>query len=179
MNGIEKISHRCRNIVMMDPHLFDDSSKRLEPKIPNVIKFLKTLHVNNDITNCHLSIITWRDLNKGGSDALYERKITEIKDGVGNPNLIVSVFAYGKKHVFEGNRRFITDYALMDAQHIFDRNNASISVNFLFDGAGIKQNFKETNDLLKRIKDVYKNEPKMSGLITQKFGNMLDNKLFD
>jgi hypothetical protein len=175
MNGIEAIEHRCRNMILLDPHIFEDTdTDNYEPKIPNLVRFLKVLNLNNNSTKCHLSIIT----KNPESDPLVNKKIKAIKDGLGNQELEISVFCHKKKNEFEGNRRFITDYALMDAQHIFDRDNASLSANFMFDGDNIKRNYNEVNEFLDRIKVTYNKNVRKIGFVTYKFQNILNNQLF-
>lgn len=172
MNGIDVIKHRCRNIIILDPYLFEDQPN-MEPKIPNLIKLLNELYLNNTNSNCYLSILIQNPEN----DNLVNSKIQSILIGINNPKLIISVYAHNKGK-FKNNRHIITDYSIMDCQHIFDRDDASISCDFLYDGE-INTSFKRVNSLLEKIRDSYNNDPNNIGLITYKFGNILDNGLFE
>lgn len=170
MNGIECIKHRCRNIVLIDPYMFEDQPN-FEPKIPNLILFLDQLYQNNSNVECYLSIIT----NKMDNDALFERKIKEIKTGLSSIKLDISVYAHQKPH-FNNNRHIITDYSIIDYQHLFDRDDASISVNYLYDN-NVSENFLRAKYLKDKIIKYYKEDPKKVGLITLKFGDILQNNL--
>lgn len=172
MNGIDVINHRCKNILILDPYLFDDRPN-MEPKIPNVIKLLNELYINNNNANCHLSIVT----DNPNNNNLITAKIQSIHDGLNNPNLIISVYCHSNGK-FKNNRHIITDYSITDCQHIFDRDDASISCDFFYDGE-INSSFTRVNDLLKKIRNSYSNDPTNMGVITLKFGNLLDNGLFD
>ncbi|MBR9833509.1 hypothetical protein GYB57_15300 [bacterium] len=180
LNGIEAIRHRCRNIVLIDPYIFEDVDKDgYVPKIPNVIKFLKNLYLDNSDASCYLTVITKKP--KGTDESSFLNKVERIKSQVGNPNLEISVFGHKESNYFEGNRRIITEYALMDAQHVFDRDNASLSANFLLDGDNIKTNFKNVSAILDRIKKSYLDY--QSNFIkrrkeTYMLGSLLDNELF-
>lgn len=170
MQGIECIKHRCRNIVLIDPYIFEDQPN-FEPKIPNLILFLDQLYQNNSNVRCHLSIIT----NKMDNDVLFQRKIREIETGLSGVQLDVSVYAHDKPH-FNNNRHVITDYSIIDYQHLFDRDDASISVNYLYDN-NVSDNFLRARDLKDKIIEYYRNAPQKVGLITYKFGDILQNNL--
>ena len=172
MNGIEVIKHRCRNIIVVDPYLFDDLERK-EPKIPNLIKLLNELYIANINLVCHLSLLVTNPEN----DTKINTKINLIKSGINNPNLNISVYAH-KKNLFDNNRHILTDYSIIDLQHIFDRDNASISCDFLYD-YNIKDSFDRINKLIENIRDNYNAVPTSIGTITNKFGNILDNGLFE
>ena len=93
MDGIECIKHRCRNVVLVDPYIFEDTPN-LTPKIPNLITFLKELYLDNTSSSCYLSIVT----NNKDNDALFNRKIHEIMTGLSNINLSISVYAHDKPY---------------------------------------------------------------------------------
>lgn len=172
MVGIDVIKHRCRNILIIDPYLFEDREKMI-PKIPNVIKLLKELYFDNINSNCHLSLL----INNPENNGKVEAKIQAIFDGMNNPNLQISVYAH-KEGLFRNNRHIITDYSIIDCQHIFDRDDASISFSSLYDGE-INNSFIRVNNLLEKIRDNFKSDPDHKGLIKYKFGNILDNGLFE
>ena len=172
MNGIEVIKHRCKNILILDPYLFIDQPN-MQPKIPNVIKLLNELYLNNSNTSCHLSIVT----DNPNNNNLITAKIQSIHDGLNNPNLTISVYSHSSGK-FRNNRHIITDYSITDCQHVFDRDDDSISCDFLYDGE-INSSFTRVNDLLKKIRISYNNDPVSIGVITMKFGNLLDNGLFE
>ena len=172
MNGIEVINHRCRNIIVVDPYLFEDLDNKM-PKIPNLIKLLNELYIDNINSVCHLSLL----VNNPENDNKIRSKMNLISNSINNPNLSVSVYAHKKNH-FDNNRHIMTDYSVIDLQHIFDRDNASISCDFLYD-YNIKGSFERVNKLLENIRDKYNAAPTSVGIITNKFGNILDNGLFD
>ncbi|MFC4691266.1 hypothetical protein ACFO5T_12580 [Dokdonia genika] len=171
MNGIDCIRHRCRNVIIVEPYLFQDQHN-FEPKTPNLIKLLKELYLDNDETNCYLSIIT----NMQNNDGKFKSKIKQIIDGVGNANLEVSVYAHNEG-LFKNNRHFITDYCIIDVQHLFDRDEASISANYLYDG-DISSNFLRVQKLRGKIIKCFNEDPEKMGVFTKKFGNILNNPLF-
>lgn len=171
MNGIECAKHRCRNVIIMEPYMFEDQHN-FEPKIPNLLLLLKELYLDNDKTNCFLSIIT----NKQDNNAKFNSKIQQIRDGMGNVNLEVSVYAH-REGLFHNNRHFITDYSIIDSQHLFDRDDASVSVNYLYDG-DINSNFLRVQKLKDKILLNYNKDPEKMGVYTRKFGNILNNPLF-
>ena len=171
MVGIDAINHRCRNVLIIDPYLFEDQPI-MEPKIPNVIKLLKELYFDNTNSDCHLSIL----INNPGNNAKVESKITAIKDGINNPNLKISVYAH-KVGLLKNNRFLITDYSIIDSQHLFDRD-ASISFASLYYDE-INKNFTRVNNLLQIIRKSYIEDPTNKGLITYKFGDILENGLFE
>lgn len=170
MNGIERLNHRCRNVVIIDPYLFCDQHN-FEPKIPNLLILLKELYLDNANTDCNLSIIT----NSEDNNAKFERKINEIKAGLDNVNLKISVYGH-REGLFNNNRHFITDYSIIDVQHLLDRDNASISVNYLYDG-DVESNFKRVKILIDKIILNYRRDPAQMGLFKRKFGNLLENNL--
>jgi hypothetical protein len=172
MNGIVVIKHRCKNVLIIDPYLFEDQDK-MEPKIPNLIKLLNELYLNNSNATCHLSLL----VNNLNNDNQVIAKTNLLTAGVNNPNLVISVYAH-KKNLFDNNRHIMTDYSIIDLQHIFDRDNASISCDFLYDH-NIKDSFQRINKLLENIRDKYNAVPTKIGLITNKFGNILENGLFE
>jgi hypothetical protein len=171
MNGIECIKHRCRNVIVIEPYIFEDQPK-FEPKTPNLIRFLKELYLHNDKTQCHLSIITTEQDN----DVKFKSKIKQIADGLGNINLDISIYTH-KKGLFQNNRHFITDYSIIDSQHLFDRDGASVSVNFLYHG-DINANFLRVQKLKEQILFNYSKDPIKMGVYTRKFGDILNNPLF-
>jgi hypothetical protein len=170
MQGIECIKHRCRNVIIIDPYIFEDQPN-LQPKIPNLIKFLLELYLNNGSANCFLSIIT----NHQDNDAKFNSKIQEISAGIKNPNLQISVYAHDKPH-FRNNRHVITDYSIIDYQHLFDRDDASISMSFLYDG-NVSDNFTRVQILKAKIISNFKKDPAKMGVYTRKFGDILENNL--
>lgn len=172
MNGIEVINHRCRNIIVIDPYLFEDLDNK-KPKIPNLIKLLNELYIDNISSICHLSLLVTNPEN----DNKIKAKISLISNGINNPNLSISVYAH-KKNLFDNNRHILTDYSIIDLQHIFDRDNASVSCDFLYD-YNIKDSFERINKLLENIRDNYNAAPTSIGTITNKIGNILDNGLFE
>lgn len=172
MKGVECIKHRCRNVIIIDPYIFEDQPK-FEHKIPNVVKFLNELYLNNNKTNCYLSIIT----NNQDNNTKFNSKIEEIADTISNPNLKISVYAHDKPH-FKNNRHVITDYSIIDYQHLFDRDDASISVSFLYDG-DVSENFSRVQELKSKIKYNYNRDPEKIGTYIRKFGNILENKLLN
>jgi hypothetical protein len=171
MVGINSINHRCRNALIIDPYLFEDQS-RMEPKIPNVIKLLKELYFDNTNSDCHLSLL----INNPGNNGKIESKIKAIKEGINNPKLKISVYAH-KEGLLKNNRFLITDYSIIDSQHLFDRD-ASISFASLYDGE-INKNFIRVNNLLEIIKEDFNTTPIHIGTIKYKFDNILDNGLFE
>lgn len=170
MQGIECIKHRCRNVIIIDPYIFEDQPN-LQPKTPNLIKFLLELYLNNGSANCFLSIIT----NHQDNDAKFNSKIQEISAGIKNPNLQISVYAHDKPH-FRNNRHVITDYSIIDYQHLFDRDDASISMSFLYDG-NVSDNFTRVQILKAKIISNFKKDPAKMGVYTRKFGDILENNL--
>lgn len=170
MNGCEKFHHKTKNVIIIDPYIFDDASEKLEPKIPNVIRLLKVFELHNKNVNAHLSIIT----NNLNNNTLFERKMKEINDGLKNPKLTISVFAH-KDKIFQQNRHIITDYFFMDLQHVFDRDNGSISGAFLFDNS---DNFLRSKHLLQKIKNEYINQSEKTGLVVNKYGDLMLNGIF-
>ena len=72
----------------------------------------------------------------------------------------------------------MTDYSIIDLQHIFDRDNASVSCDFLYD-YNIKDSFERINKLLENIRNNYNAVPTSIGKITNKFGDILENGLFE
>ena len=171
MNGVECLNHRCRNVIIVEPYIFEDQHN-FEPKTPNLIRLLKELYLHNDKSNCFLSIVT----NKQDNDSKFKSKIKQIKDGVGNINLEVSIYAH-KLGLFNNNRHFVTDYSIIDAQHVFDRDDASVSANFLYDG-NFNSNFLRVQKLKDKIIANFNNDPEKMGVFTRKFGNILNNPLF-
>lgn len=172
MVGIDCVKHRTRNLIIIDPYIFEDQHN-FEPKIPNLIILLKELYLDNDNTNCFLSIIT----NKQDNNAKFKSKIEQIRDGIGNVNLEISVYAHNEG-LFKNNRHFITDYSIIDSQHLFDRDDASVSVNYLYEGE-IQANFLRVQKINDKIIANFKNDPEKMGLFTRKFGNILKNPLFN
>lgn len=170
MKGIECVKHRCKNVVLVDPYIFEDQAN-FTPKIPNLIVFLQELYLHTSNKRCYLSIIT----NNQDNDALFSAKIKEIKDGLNNVNLSISVYAHNRPH-FNNNRHVITDYSIIDYQHLFDRDDASVSVNYLYDGI-VADNFSRAQILKAKIINHYNQDPKKIGLYTRKFGDILENKL--
>jgi hypothetical protein len=171
MVGIGAINHRCRNALIIDPYLFEDQPK-MEPKIPNVIKLLKELYFDNTNSDCHLSVL----INNPGNNGKVEAKIKSITEGINNPKLKVSVYAH-KEGLLKNNRFLITDYSIIDSQHLFDRD-ASISFASLYHDE-INKNFIRVNNLLEIIRKSYTGDPINKGLITYKFGDILENGLFE
>ena len=169
MQGIECIRHRCRNVILIDPYIFVDHDN-LEPKIPNLITFLKELFIDNAQSLCFLSIITTNEDNNNK----FNSKITEISDGMNNANLNISVYGHSKG-LFNSNRHVITDYSIMDYQHLFDRK-ASVSVSFLYDGE-ISNNFLRVQELKQQIIRNYNKDPEKMGIYIRKFGDILENNL--
>lgn len=177
MNGIESVSHRCRNVIIIEPYIFaPKGSSNLVPKIPNVIKFLKTLYMDNVNVSRHISIFYHR--NSEPRADVIEKKMNEIKEGLGGGDFLkISAFGH-EDNLFEGNRHVITDYSIMDLQHPFDRNNSSISINFLYD-KNIVQSFERVRTILEIGMKNYK-ELKTDSFGEQKvkFEDVLENKLF-
>lgn len=171
MVGINAINHRCRNVLIIDPYLFEDQPK-MEPKIPNVIKLLRELYFDNLNSDCHLSML----INNHENNGKVEAKIKAISEGINNPNLKISVFVH-KQGLLNNNRYLITDYSITDCQHLFDRD-ASISFASLYEGE-INKSFMRVNNLLEKIKMDFSKTPNNIGTIKYKFGNILDNGLFD
>jgi hypothetical protein len=171
MIGIDSINHRCRNALIIDPYLFEDQVRK-EPKIPNIIKFLKEIFFENIDCECHLSILITNPNNNGK----VESKIKAIKEGINNPNLKISVYAH-REGLLENNRYIITDYSIIETQHLFDRD-ASISFLSLYDGE-INKNFIRVNNLLEKIKNDYIKTPINTATIKNKFDDILDNGLFE
>jgi hypothetical protein len=170
MTGIECIKHRCRNVVLVDPYIFEDQPN-FALKIPNLITFLKELYLDNSKTICYLSIIT----NNKDNNALFNSKIKEISDGINNVKLNISVYAHDRPH-FKNNRHVITDYSIIDYQHLFDRDDASVSVNYLYDGI-VSDNFSRAQILKTKIINNYNKDPQKMGLLIRKFGDILENNL--
>ena len=175
MKGIDKIRHRCRNVVLIDPYIFAPigSKDKNVPKIPNLIKLLKELFLDNTNVECYLSVLYHRD--SVGHSAV-QGKIDEINNGLDNPNLKISAFGHGD-NLFQSNRHLVTDYSIMDLQHPFDRDDSSISSNFLYD-RDIKESFKRVKKLLDIGKTSFSSTRDSLGLQKVKFGNLLQNKLF-
>jgi len=171
MLGIDAINHRCRNVLIIDPYLFEDQPK-MEPKIPNVIKLLKELYFDNINSDCHLSVL----INNPENNGKVEAKIKAITDGINNPKLKISVYAHNEG-LLKNNRFLITDYSIIDCQHLFDRD-ASISFASLYDGE-INKSFIRVNNLLEKIKKDFNTTPIHIGTIKYKFDNILDNGLFE
>lgn len=171
MVGIDSINHRCRNAVIIDPYLFEDQPKK-EPKIPNIIKFLKEIYFDNTNSDCHLSIL----INNPENNGKIESKIKAIKEGINNPKLKISVYAH-REGLLDNNRHIITDYSIIDTQHLFDRD-ASISFSSLYDGE-VNKNFIRVNNLLEKIKNDYIKTPVNIATIKYKFDDILDNGLFE
>lgn len=169
MDGVECIKHRCKNVVLVDPYIFEDSPN-LTPKMPNLITFLKELYLDNTTSPCFLSIVT----NNKDNDGLFNSKINQILSGLSNVNLSISVYAHDKPH-FNNNRHVLTDYSIIDLQHLFDRD-ASISANYLYDG-NVSDNFDRAKILKTKIIEKYNNDPEKMGLNTRKFGDILENNL--
>jgi len=169
--GIEMIKHKCRNVILIDPYIFDDQEgRRFVPKIPNLCKLLEVLFQNSK-SKCFLTIVT---KNKE-KDSLFLRKIDEIKKFI-SVNLDVSVLTH-KNDEFNNNRHLITDYSISDLQHIFDRDNAKISCQFLYND-NIENNFDEINDLIVKIYNLNINTPESIGICKYKFNSILENPLF-
>jgi hypothetical protein len=173
MTGIEKIEHRCKNIVLLEPYIFTPSNSRDKvPKIPNLVKLLKQLFIHDRSIHCNLAIVT----SRSQSEKLINDGIDDIKNQLNNPLLEVCVYKHAEG-AFQDNRHIVTDYSIMDLQHMFDRDNASISINYSYDG-DIKTSFTRINSLLDRIKKSYQSDPPKFGLETVKFGELLSNALF-
>lgn len=174
MNGIEKIAHRCRNVLIVDPYLFRDSSNKAL-KVPNIVKFLKLLGLDNESVQCHFSaIVMYED-----ETISIKKKIEEIEGFIGNPNLKVSVYAIqdskGRKPKFMGaNRYFMTDYCFGEYQHIFDRVG-SLSANFFHENSTF--DYTTMDYCINEIRKKYIVDAKKIGLIQQKFGDILENPL--
>jgi hypothetical protein len=88
--------------------------------------------------------------------------------------LSISVYAHDKPH-FNNNRHVLTDYSIIDLQHLFDRD-ASISANYLYDG-NVSDNFDRAKILKTKIIEKYNNDPQKIGVSTRKFGDILENNL--
>lgn len=175
MNGIDKIKHRCRNVVLIEPYIFAPlgSKEKNVPKIPNFAKLLKELFLDNSSAVCHLSILYHRD---SVIHSLVQGKIDEIKNEMNNVNLEVTAFGHAA-NLFQGNRHLITDYSIMDLQHPFDRDDSSISANFLYD-RDIRESFQRVKKILDIGKGAFSSAPASFGLQQIKFGDMNENKLF-
>lgn len=170
MNGIDCLNHRCRNVIIIEPYIFEDQHD-FEPKIPNLIVLLKELYLHNDKSKCFISIIT----NNQDNDLKFKSKIKEIEEGLKNSKLEISVYAHDKG-LFNNNRHFITDYSIIDTQHLLDRDDASVSVNYLYDG-DINLNFLRVQKLKDKIISNFKKDPEKIGVYTRKFGDILKNPL--
>ncbi len=116
-------------------------------------------------------------INNPENNGKVEAKIKSIEEGIGNPKLKISVYAH-KEGLLKNNRYLITDYSIIDFQHLFDRDDASISFSSLYDGEIIK-NFIRVNNILEKIKNDYNKTPINIATIKYKFGNILDNGLFE
>jgi len=163
--GLELLKHKCRNIILIEPYIFKDSETAKRANLCTLIKEL----FQNTKEKCYLSIITKQ--NEGGKDKLYKKIISEIKESLNLYDLELSVFI-PEKDKFNSNRHLITDYSISDLQHLFDRDNATISCEFLYNN-DILKNFEIINNLFKRIKDEIKN----NGTNAIRYGNILENPL--
>jgi hypothetical protein len=168
--GINRIKHKCRNVILIDPYIFDDqNSKKFVPKIPNLCLLLKLLFQSSKL-KCFLTIVT----KNNEKDNLFFRKIDEIKQMI-STDLEVSVLTH-KRDEFNNNRHLITDYSLSDLQHIFDRDLAKISCQFLYSDF-IENNFEEVNVLLSKICNLNNNTLECIGNTRYKFGSVSSNPL--
>lgn len=178
------IFHECKNVILIDPYVFANGFKKQK----SLVNLLDTcFSYKNDYARRHLTIIsefpfTDKDFVK---NKILNQYLSSLSEDLKLPKENITLI----RHVgseFNGNRHLITDYALMDLQHIFDRNNGVISGLFLYNNK-VDRNFAQANVLIDKIKrlnattNVKYTEADNEKFkdINIKFGDILNNPLFD
>ena len=100
--------------------------------------------------------------------------------------LNLSVYLSNSNKLTGGDRKIITNYNHCETGHPFDRLT-TITSDYLFTDTDldyrrrintIRNKYNEVNSLLARLKQNYSSSPPTCGLIKLKFGNILENKIF-
>ncbi|MFT4646101.1 MAG: hypothetical protein ACI8ZX_002526 [Planctomycetota bacterium] len=176
--------HYCKNIILIDPYLFSAGFKKQQ----SLINFLDTcFNYKNENADKNLTLIT--EFPTKGGDCVKNKILNNylinlsVKLKIKKENITLL------RHVgneFQGNRHLITDYALMDLQHVFDRDDGVVT-GLYFYNENIENNFEQANVLISKIKDLYNvtNEEYSEAADTAlrhnklKLGNILNNPLFN
>ncbi|WP_055445546.1 hypothetical protein [Lacinutrix himadriensis] len=178
--------HECKNIILIDPYIFANEFKKKN----SLINFLTTcFNYKNRSAEKNLTIISEFPTNTGHPDFVKNKIVNQylliLSESLNIPKNNITIL----RHVgseFQGNRHVITDYALMDLQHVFDRDNGVVSGLYFYNNE-IDKNFVKANTYIKKIKDLneksnekydeaHDEKLKQNNL---KFGNILNNPLFN
>lgn len=119
---VEKIKHPCSSLIIIDKYLFEDTPKR-QPKIPNLIHFLKHLIPAGLSIPFELDIF----IKNPENNAKVESKFNQILAAFPNK---LSLHIYAPKTVNHRDRCLITNYSVITIGHPFDDDQTSISCNF-------------------------------------------------
>lgn len=158
--------HLCKNIVLIDPYIFANDFKKSE----SLFNFFENCFgFNNKQVLKHITIIS--SFPTEGRDLIKNKKAEEFRKRIAdkfNMNIEnISVLRLLNDE-FNGNRHLITDYALMDLQHILDREGIVTGL-FLYNNE-IDKNFIQANELISKIK-------KLNNLYSEKYDKAADNNL--
>jgi hypothetical protein len=180
---ISNTYHLCKNIVLIDPYIFADDFKKSD----SLFNFLEScFSFNNKQVLKYITIVS--SFPTDGKDLVQNKKIEEFRKRIAdkfNMNMEnISVLRLLQDE-FNGNRHLITDYALMDLQHILDREGV-VSGLFLYNN-DIDENFIKANKLIDKIKKLNQNytekhETAASNSLKHnrfKFGDISNNPLLN
>lgn len=173
--------HFTKNIILIDPYIFSNNFKKKN----SLVNFLNTcFNFKNNKIEKNFTIIsefpTTKDVVK---NKILQKYLSELASELKMKNENITLF----RHIgteFGSNRHLITDYALMDLQHAFDRPCVISGLYFYNDDIG--KNFNEVNNLLNEIKSSEKKwsetNPELKDQALKfnkiKIGNILNNPLF-
>lgn len=173
--------HQTKNIILIDPYIFSNNFKKKN----SLINFLDTcFNFKNNKTEKNFTIVsefpTTKDVIK---NKILINYLSELAGELNMKSENITLF----RHIgteFGSNRHLITDYALMDLQHAFDRPCVISGLYFYNDNIG--KNFNEVNNLLEKIKNSEKKWSETNPDIKDqalkhnkiKIGNILNNPLF-
>lgn len=177
--------HHTKNIILIDPYIFSNNFK----KGNSLVNFLDTcFNFKNNNIEKHLTLITDCPTDIKNIDYVENKIVLKYLEFLSNELNISKENLTLLRHVgkkFEGNRHLITDYALIELQHVFQEDNSPITGLFLYND-NIDANFNQVNYLIKRIIDLHNDsdikyedaaDPKVKHS-NLKFGNILNNPLF-
>jgi hypothetical protein len=140
--------------------LFEDSSK-YQPKIPNLIAFLKQLIPSNLTKPFEIDII----INNPENNDLVQSKNKQILDAFSNK---ISLHIYALRSIQEdADRYFITNYGVFAIGHPFDRPT-NVSSSFFPSNnnkEAIKSSYNTWLNKIKLAKDLINKTPPNYGLI--------------
>jgi len=182
---ITNIYHECKNIVLIDPYIFAHDFK----KERSLVNFLDTcFNFKNKTVNKKLTIVTvfptgFRDRVNNNTINKY---ILNLSNKLNMDKSKISILRHLDENEFRSNRHLITDYALMDLQHIFDRDDGVVSGLYLYNN-DVGKNFSQANELIDKIRNLNnetteKHTKAQDDSLKQsnfKFGDILNNPLFN